>query len=98
MLIIAIVIAAAVVATPLAAAVLVTFASLREDAARSQAGRPPGRIAATVRRLLGNAGSSRPAPRARRVRHSVRREPDVDIPLPRFSDEDEPADTTLTLP
>jgi hypothetical protein len=46
------VVAAVVVAAPLAAAVLVTVASLREDSARSLAGRPPGVLAAIARRLL----------------------------------------------
>lgn len=46
------VVAAVVVATPLAAAVLVTVASLREDSARSLAGRPPGWLTAAARRLL----------------------------------------------
>ena len=44
--------AAVVVAAPLAAAVLVTVASLREDSARSLAGRPPGFLTAAARRLL----------------------------------------------
>ncbi len=98
MLIIAIVIAAVVVATPLAAAVLVTFASLREDAARSLSGRPPGWIEATVRRLLGNANTGRQAPPRRRVNDGGER-PDLPphIPLPRLS-ADEPADRTLTMP
>jgi hypothetical protein len=46
------VVAAVVVAAPLAAAVLVTVASLREDSARSLAGRPPGWLTAIARRLL----------------------------------------------
>jgi hypothetical protein len=46
------VVAAVVVAAPLAAAVLVTVASLREDSARSLAGRPPGLLTAIARRLL----------------------------------------------
>lgn len=46
------VVAAVVVAAPLAAAVLVTVASLREDSARSLAGRPPGLLTAVARRLL----------------------------------------------
>lgn len=43
---------AAVVAAPMAGALLVTFASLREDAAHSLAGRPPGVLTAAARRLL----------------------------------------------
>jgi hypothetical protein len=45
-------VAAVVVAAPLAAAVLVTVASLREDASKSLAGRPPGLLTAAARRLL----------------------------------------------
>jgi hypothetical protein len=97
MLIIAIVIAAVVVATPLAAAVLVTFASLREDAARSLSGRPPGWIEATVRRLLGNVNQGRQAPPRHRANRGDER-PDLHIPLPRLSADDEPADRTLTMP
>jgi hypothetical protein len=44
--------AAVVVAVPIVAAVLVTVASLREDSARSLAGRPPGPATAAARRLL----------------------------------------------
>jgi hypothetical protein len=44
--------AAVVVGAPLGAAVLVTVASHREDAARTLAGRPPGPFAAMARRLL----------------------------------------------
>src|SRR5215469_13567951 len=55
-------IAAALVAgAPLVAAVLVSFASIREDAAKSLAGRPPGAVARAARRLLqarvGGSGS-----------------------------------------
>ena len=55
-------IAAALVAgAPLVAAVLVSFASIREDAAKSLAGGPPGPIARAARRLLqarvGGSGS-----------------------------------------
>jgi hypothetical protein len=46
------VVAAVVVAAPIAAAVLVTVASLREDASRSLTGRPPGWLTAAARRLL----------------------------------------------
>jgi hypothetical protein len=45
-------VAAVVVGAPFGAAVLVTVASLREDAARTIAGRPPGPFAAAARRLL----------------------------------------------
>lgn len=43
---------ALVVGAPLVAALLVSVASLREDATKSLAGRPPGRLAAAARRLL----------------------------------------------
>jgi hypothetical protein len=70
MLIILLAIAAVVVATPLAAAALVTFASLREDAEHSLGGRPPGRLEAMSRRLLGTVSAAGQAPRARRSRPS----------------------------
>lgn len=44
--------AAVVVGAPLAAALLVTVASHREEAARTLTSRPPGPITATARRLL----------------------------------------------
>ncbi len=44
--------AAAVISTPIIAAVIVTFASLREESVHSLCTRPPGRIAALARRLL----------------------------------------------
>ena len=43
---------ALIVGAPILAAMLVSVASLREDAARSLGGRPPGVLAATARRLL----------------------------------------------
>jgi hypothetical protein len=43
---------ALVVGAPILAAILVAAASLREDAERSLAGRPPGKLAAAARRLL----------------------------------------------
>ena len=50
--IVLLVVAAVVVGAPLGAAVLVTVASHREDAAHTLAGRPPGPFAAAARRLL----------------------------------------------
>jgi hypothetical protein len=50
--IVLLVVAAVVVGAPVGAAVLVTVASLREDAAHTLAGRPPGPFAAAARRLL----------------------------------------------
>ena len=51
-MIVLLVVAAVVVGAPLGAAVLVTVASHREDAAHTLAGRPPGPFAAASRRLL----------------------------------------------
>ncbi len=51
-MIVLLVAAAVVVAAPFGAAVLVTIASHHEDAARTLAGRPPGRLAAIARRLV----------------------------------------------
>jgi hypothetical protein len=50
--IVLLIVAAVVVGAPLGAAVLVTVASHREDAARTLAGRPPGPFAAAARRLV----------------------------------------------
>ncbi len=90
--------AAVVVAAPLVAAVLVTVASLREDSARSLAGRPPGILTAAARRLLClRTRGSTYAPRAGRPPHVGRdypRSSSPGIPLPRS----EAADHTLTLP
>jgi hypothetical protein len=51
-MIILLVLAAVVVGAPLLAAVLVSIASLREDAERSLTGRAPGWFTAAARRLL----------------------------------------------
>ena len=51
-MVVLLVVVAVVVGAPLGAAVLVTLASLREDAARTLAGRPPGPFAAAARRLV----------------------------------------------
>lgn len=51
-MIILLVVAAVVVAAPFAAVVLVTIASLREDAEKSLTRRPPGWIEAAARRML----------------------------------------------
>jgi hypothetical protein len=58
------VLAGVVAGAPLVAAVLVSVASIREDATKSLAGRPPGPVAAAVRRLLqARVGGSGPAQR-----------------------------------
>lgn len=54
--------AALVAGAPLVAAVLVSVASVREDAAKSLAGHPPGALASLARRLLrARMGGSGPA-------------------------------------
>ena len=101
--------AAVVVAAPLVAAVLVTVASLREDASRSLGGRPPGVLTAAARRLLGvrtrASADSRAGSRAD-PRHEAGPPPvdgtdellpnpaDFEIPPPRS----DWADQTLTMP
>jgi len=75
-LIILLVLAAVVTAAPIAATLLVTFASLREDAEQSFPGRPPGPLTAAARRLLG-ASSRRSASkpfRPLRRRHAPKRD------------------------
>jgi hypothetical protein len=60
--------AALLAGAPLVAAVLVSVASVREDAAKSLAGHPPGRLSGAVRRLLrARVGGSGPVQRPRRV-------------------------------
>lgn len=69
---------ALVVAAPIAAALLVSFASLREDARHSLGGKPPSWLARAVRRLLSvqPPGVVRgPAPRAPRPRVPSQRLP-----------------------
>jgi len=66
-----IVAAALVAGAPLVAAVLVSVASVREDAAKSLAGLPPGLFAAAARRLL-RAGVGDVRPLQRPLRASVR--------------------------
>ena len=60
--------AALVAGAPLVAAVLVSVASVREDAAKSLAGHPPGLLSGAVRRLLqASVGGSGPLQRPPRV-------------------------------
>jgi len=62
------VVAALVAGAPLIAAMLVSFASVREDAAKTLAGRPPGLLARAARQLLqARVGGSGPLQRPRRV-------------------------------
>jgi hypothetical protein len=88
--IVLLVVAAVVVGAPFGAAVLVTVASHREDAARTLAGRPPDRFTAAARGLvclrIGGIAYSR-----RQARDSAR--------LPEAPRDSAPSRTrTLTLP
>jgi hypothetical protein len=58
-------VAVLIVGVPLAAVILVTFASWREERARSIAGQAPGNLTGAARRLLGfrATGIARPASR-----------------------------------
>jgi hypothetical protein len=65
--------AALVAGTPLIAAVLVSVASVREDGAKSLAGRPPGPVARAARRLLqARVGGSGSLQRPRRLTGQLR--------------------------
>jgi len=67
------VVAALVAGAPLIAAVLVSFASVREDAAKTLAGRPPGLVARAARQLLqAKVGGSGPLQRPRRLAGSLK--------------------------
>jgi len=96
--------AALVAGAPLVAAVLVSVASLREDAAKSLAGRPPGLFTATARRLLqacvGDAGPVRrphlipvrlPRVRVLRQPRRARKASQVLVPVPRLPAEGDDA-------
>lgn len=102
--------AAVVVGTPIAAAVLVTIASLHEDSGHTLGGRAPGPIAAAARHLLcvrtgGIADRRRPETRPGSGHFAGRSAsgfaPDdlsASIPRPRPAADGEAADHTLTLP
>jgi len=82
------VVAALVVAAPIAAAVLVTLASHREDFSHSLSGRPPGLLAAAARALLclrigGRAYRRRPSDRPRGRDEEFHRSDDRTLTLPR---------------
>jgi hypothetical protein len=83
MLTVVIVIAAVVVAAPLAAAGIVTFASLREDAEHSLADRPPGWPEAASRRILGNVSAIGPVARRRLRPPADDFDPAAYVPAPR---------------
>ena len=87
------VIAALVVAAPIAAAVLVTLASHHEDFSRSLAGRPPGLLAAAARALLCLRIGGRAYPRRPSSRPSGRR-----LDGPRGQEIHRSDERTLTLP
>jgi len=66
--------AALLAGAPLIAALLVSVASVREDAAKSLAGFPPGPLARAVRRLLqASVGGSGPREKPHRVSGPTRR-------------------------
>jgi hypothetical protein len=94
--------AALLAGAPLIAAALVSVASVREDAAKSLAGFPPGPLARAVRRLLqASVGGSGPRERPHRVtgpatRGQARSQPQrgsqlAPIPAPRRPADDEEA-------
>ncbi len=88
---------ALIVGAPILAAILVSVASLREDARHSLAGRPPGRLAAAVRRLLSvrtDSGRAADPRRAARVARNGTTPPYV--PGPRLR-RDEQADHALPI-
>ena len=80
--------AAVLVATPIAAALLVSLASLREDARHSLSGKAPSWIAGAARRLLSvpTPGAARGRGRPQRPRPS---DPGAQVPRPRVPDDQE---------
>jgi hypothetical protein len=85
-MIILLVAAAIVVGAPLVAAVLVTVASLREDAGKSLSGQPPSRFDAAARRLLrfqSGLPGRRPAKRIPRPRSHSQNSPTQPLTGPR---------------
>jgi hypothetical protein len=87
-MIILLVLAAAVVGLPIAATVLVSLASRREDARHSLAGKAPNWVTGAARRLL-NVPAPRPG------RRPVSPVPPVPGPRP-AADEDEDISASLT--
>ncbi|MGO8957017.1 MAG: hypothetical protein ACLQFR_06585 [Streptosporangiaceae bacterium] len=83
---------ALIVGAPILATILVSVASLREDAQRSLAGRPPGQLTAAARRLLSvRADSVQRAdtgPAGGRLPH---------VPRPRLADHEQ-AEDVLPVP
>jgi hypothetical protein len=65
---------ALIVGAPIVAMILVSIASLREDAARSLGGSPPGALAAAARRLL-SVRTDGPVASRNSVRNGVARLP-----------------------
>jgi hypothetical protein len=81
-MIILLVAAAIVVGAPLIAVVLVTIASLREDAGKSLSGRPPTRLDAAARRLVRfQSGLPGRRPSRKVPRQRARQDDDVTRPL-----------------
>ena len=95
-MIILLALAAVVVAAPIAAALLVSLASLREDARHSLGGKAPSWLARAVRRLLSvpSRGEGRLAPRSAGPRP---RAAPPRVPQPRVP-EDEDLASGLTRP
>jgi hypothetical protein len=95
MIILLTLIAAVITGVPLAAVVLVTVASWREETARSIAGRAPGLLTGAARRLLAfHAAGIGPASRTRARRRSqpggrgIRPGPGADADLVLAEDDD----------
>jgi hypothetical protein len=79
-MIILLVVAAGLVSAPIVAAVIVTVASLREESAYTLCSRPPGRLEAIARRLLGFQAyglTDLITPRVRRPRAPMDDDPDA---------------------
>jgi hypothetical protein len=81
--------AAVLVAAPIAAALLVSLASLREDARHSLSGKAPSWIAGAARRLLSVPSPGASRGRARRQRPRPYDDPGAQVPRPRVPDDHE---------
>jgi hypothetical protein len=105
-MIVLLVVLAAVVVAPMAAALLVTFASLREDSAQSLGGQPPGGLERIARRILRVPASGRYGGAGRSVPRSPvpgspvpgSPVPGSPVPRPRLAADEQPSAPTLTMP